>query len=457
MNSKRPIKDEGSYEGRHVLVLGLARSGRAAVRLLLDASARVTGLDENEGMDPPADLEGARLRLGAFDDGLLGEIDEVVVSPGIAADHPFVLAARAKGVPIISELELGSRFARGRMIAVTGTNGKSTTVSMIGRILEACGTGAIVAGNVGVPFCSVARELDHDGIYVLEVSSFQLETIQDFHPVSAGILNLTPDHLDRYESVDDYYRTKERIIANCGPGDTLFYNARDERCADIARRFKGRLAPFSSGPALEYGVYVENDEIVRASADARDVLLRKGDLGVVGLHNVENALAAVAALSSLEIPAPAIAEALAGFTGLPHRMEEIARIDSVTYYNDSKATNVEATVMSLKELGNDVVLIAGGYDKGGDFTKLLAVAGGIRAVVTIGKAAPLIEAAVGTSLSVTRAASMQEAVERARELSEPDDLIVLSPACASFDMYTDFEHRGDDFRNCVKALEGVKK
>ncbi len=457
MNSKRSIHEEGSYEGRNVLVLGLARSGCAAVRLLLDASARVTGADENDGLDLRADLEGAETRLGAFDDALLDGIDEVVVSPGIAADHAFVLAARAKGVPVVSELELGSRFARGRMVAVTGTNGKSTTVSMIGRILEACGTRAIVAGNVGVPFCSVARELDNDGIYVLEASSFQLETIADFHPVSAGILNLTPDHLDRYESVDDYFRAKERIIVNCGADDTFFYNARDERCAEIARRFNGHLAPFSSGPPLEYGVYVENDEIVRASADTREVLLRKGDLGVVGLHNVENALAAVAALSPLEIPASAIAEALAGFTGLPHRMEEVARIDRVTYYNDSKATNVEATVMSLKELGAKVVLIAGGYDKGGDFTKLLAVAGGIGAVVTIGKAAPLIEEAVGKSLSVTRAASMQEAVEKARELSRPGDLIVLSPACASFDMYRDFEHRGDDFRNCVKALEGVKK
>lgn len=455
MKSKQSHGEGGSYGGKNVLVLGLARSGTAAVRLLLDAGSVVKGADENEGLVLSQDLEGVAVHLGSFDDALLEGIEEVVVSPGIPADHGFMRSAVRRGIPVVSELELGFRFARARVIAVTGTNGKSTTVTMIGEILKAQGMRAIVAGNVGVPFCSVARDLGTDGVYVLETSSFQLEAIRDFHPVSAGILNLTPDHLDRYRVVDDYFRAKERIIENCGSHDTFFYNARDERCAAIASRFGGRLVPFSSNGPVEGGVYVQNDEIVRAAGTESEKLLRKDDLGVVGLHNVENALAAVAALAAFDISVRSVQEALSSFTGLPHRMEAVASIDGVTYYNDSKATNVEATVMSLSDLGAATILIAGGYDKGADFTKLLAVVDSIKAIVTIGEAASLIENAVRPRIPVIRAASMQDAVEIARTLAEQGELVVLSPACASFDMFRDFEHRGDVFRDCVKTLERV--
>jgi UDP-N-acetylmuramoylalanine--D-glutamate ligase len=439
-------------EGKNVLVLGLARSGSAAARLLREEGASVIGADENPSVGIPGDLVDLPVRLGAFDEDLLRRCDEIVVSPGVPAEHPFLLAAVRRGVPVTSELEIGWRCAEAAVIAVTGTNGKSTTVSMIGEMLGAAGISSIVAGNVGVPFCSVARDLGPEGIYVLEVSSFQLETTTHFRPSVAGLLNLTPDHLDRYATVDAYYRAKERIVENCGPGDTFFYNAEDRRCVGVAGGFGGTCVPFSSRREVDGGVYLDSGRIVRVRDGETEYVMERAELNVVGLHNVENALAAIAALSPLEVTAESCHSALSRFSGLPHRMEEVARVSDVTFYNDSKATNVEATVMSLAGLDREVILIAGGHDKGGDFKKLLPVLTGVRAVVLIGEAAPLIERAIGPCVHVERASSMEEAVRTAFRISRAGQLVILSPACASFDMFDNFEHRGEVFRECVRRL-----
>jgi len=447
------MKRRIEYKGTRVLVLGLARSGVAAMRLLRDEGAEVIGADENAAVEIPSELAGADLHRGAFDERLLDGVDEIVVSPGIAIDHPLMISARARGITLASELEVASRFARARLIGVTGTNGKSTTVTMIGELLKAAGHRAIVCGNVGLPFSSVVKDLGPKDFFVLEISSFQLETIAAFHPEVAGILNLTPDHLDRYHDVEDYYRYKERIVENCGAADTFFYNALDRRCAAIARRFAGTSIPFSSAGPVEGGVYLdENARLVRECAGKREIFLERGELGVIGIHNVENALAAVAALAPYDVSASVCRKALSEFKGLPHRMEKVAVVRGVAYYNDSKGTNVEATMMSLKGLDRPTVLIAGGHDKGGDFTKLIPVLSRVKAIVTIGEAAPLIEEALGSVVPIARAATMQDAVETASRTAQAGELVLLSPACASFDMFRNFEHRGEVFAECVKAL-----
>jgi UDP-N-acetylmuramoylalanine--D-glutamate ligase len=440
------------YAGRRILVLGLARSGIAALRLLRACGSEPFGADENAAVTLPADLDGVPVRLGRFDTGLLDGCDEVILSPGVALRHPFVTEARERGISVISELELGYRFIRAGVIAVTGTNGKSTTVSMVGAILEAAGYRAIVAGNVGLPLTSVVGELDEGGYFVLEVSSFQLEAISSFRPRVAVLLNMTPDHLDRYESVDEYYDAKVRIVRNCTADDLFVFNAADPRCAGVAEAFPGRSVSFSSRGPVGEGAYLDGDRLVRCHDGGVEEVITRDELGVIGLHNIENALAAVAALRNVDVPAEFCRTALSAFKGLPHRMEPVETVDGITYYNDSKATNVEATVMSLKGLEHPVVLIAGGYDKGGDFTKLLSVIDRIKAVVTIGEAGSLIEEAVASRVPVARAASMQEAVEIAGRTAEHGQLVILSPACASFDMFENYEHRGDVFKACVKGL-----
>jgi len=441
------------YRGKRVLVLGLAKSGLGAIRLLAKAGARVTGADENAAIALPSDLAGIAMKLGPFSPGLLDGQDEVIVSPGVAIDSLVMLEAARRAVPLASELELGARFATARLIAVTGSNGKSTTVTMIGEILAAAGRRVIVAGNVGLPLTSVVDDLGAGDVFVLEVSSFQLETITTFHPEAAGILNLTPDHLDRYHDVEDYYRFKERIVENCGAGDLFFYNDCDRRCVSVAERFPGRRVPFSSAGPVAGGVYLEGEQLVRATGGAPEVFLERGELGVVGLHNVENALAAVAALASFGVSAYDCRRALAAFRGLPHRMEKVGVVRGVAYYNDSKGTNVEATMMTLRGLDRPAVLIAGGHDKGGDFTKLRSVLGNVKAIITIGEAAPLIEEALASAVPIARAGTMRDAVELAARTAEAGQLVVLSPACASFDMFRNFEHRGEVFKECVKDLE----
>ena len=443
---------EGSLKGSKVLVLGLARSGAAAVRLLRAEGAAVVAADENGAVVPPDGMSDLAVELGPFDQRMLEGCREVIVSPGVRIDHPFLTETFRRGIPVTSELELGWRYVRGSVIAVTGTNGKSTTVSMIGEILRQFGVPVIVAGNVGLPLCDVARDLDEGGVYVLEVSSFQLETITRFRAGVSGLLNLTPDHLDRYESVEEYYRAKERIVENCRSEDTLFYNAADVRCTAIAERFAGRCVPFSSHGPVDGGVYLDGDRIVRSRGGKLEGVMMRGELGTVGLHNVENALAAVSAVTKIDVPAEVCRRALARFRGLPHRMEEVARVVGVSFFNDSKATNVEATAMSLAGLEGEVILIAGGRDKGGNFTKLLPVLSNVVSVVAIGEAAPLIEKALAGHVRVERAGTMEEAVEAAYGAARPGTLVVLSPACASFDMFDNFEHRGEVFTECVRRL-----
>ena len=444
------------YKGRHILVFGLARSGFAAARLLLEAGAVVCGADEDEKVEIPPDLTALETHLGHFRGELIDDIDEIIISPGIPDDHPVFAAASARSIAVIGELELAYRFARAPVIAVTGTNGKSTTVEMIGEMLREDGRDAVVAGNTGTPFSSVIGKTDKNGFFVIEASSFQLETIDRVHSVSAGILNLTPDHLDRYKSLDDYYGAKERMLDNLAPDDHFFYNADDPLCVGAAERVEAIMVPFSSSGRVPGGVYLDGEHLIRESVDGtEEIICDRSEMRVIGIHNVENALAAIAAVTPFRVTADSCRRALAAFGGLPHRMELVAESSGVSFFNDSKATNVEAAVKSLKGLESPVVLIAGGHDKGGDFSKFLEVSGVVRSIVPIGEAAGLIEKTVGERIPCTRAGSMEEAVMTAAAAAEKGWLVVLSPACASFDMYDNFEHRGRVFRESVSGI--VKK
>jgi len=438
-----------NYEGRKVLVLGLARSGISAMKLLADAGAVVTGADENPALEVPEDVDRSMIVLGEFDDSLLDSCSEIILSPGIPKEHGFVSKAVRRGIPVLGELELGYRFAEARLVAVTGTNGKSTTVNMIAHILDEAGMETVAAGNVGVPLTSVARKIGPHGIIVVEVSSFQLETISTFRAGVSGILNLTPDHLDRYDSLDEYYEAKARIVENAVEDDFLFYNAEDVRTLRIAKTFPGRTFPFSSSSVLDEGAYFDGERLVLSTEEGSEAFMSTDELKVVGIHNIENALAAVAAVHPFGISLDVCRKALATFKGLPHRMELVAEIDGVAYYNDSKATNVEAALMSLKGIDRPVVLIAGGKDKGGNFGKLLEAADRLKAVITIGEAASLIEEAIGNAIPTARADTMHDAVEKAAKTAERGDIVLLSPACASFDMFKNFEHRGEVFSSCV--------
>ncbi len=339
------------YRGRHILVFGLARSGFGAARLLLEAGAVVCGSDEDENVEIPPDLTALETHMGHFRDELVDDIEEIVVSPGISGDHPVFAAASARSIAVIGELELAYRFARAPVIAVTGTNGKSTTVEMIGEMLGEGGRDAIVAGNTGTPFSSVVGEMDENGLFVIEVSSFQLETIDRFHPACAGILNLTPDHLDRYRSLEEYYGAKERMLDNLAPDDRFFYNADDPLCVEAAERTEAVMVPFSSSGRVSGGVYLDGEHLIRESADGtEEIVCDSGEMKVLGIHNVENALAAIAAVTPFGVTADSCRRALAAFGGLPHRMELVAESGGVSFYNDSKATNVEAAVKSQKGL-----------------------------------------------------------------------------------------------------------
>ncbi len=443
------------YRNSRFLVLGLARSGIAAAKLLMKEGAEVTGADEKGDIHLPEEMEGMEIKLAPFDNSLLDGCEQVILSPGIPLSRPIIKEAESRAIPVISELELGFRFARGEIIAITGTNGKSTTVSMIESVLKAGGFKAVAAGNIGKPLCSVAASAGAETILVLEASSFQLESISDFKPRVAGILNMTPDHLDRYDSVEDYYRAKERIFMNCGTESSFVYNAADPRCSGAAREFPGRLIPFSSSVPLSSGVALRDGKIVIVeNGEVAEEIIDLPELKVVGIHNAENSMAAVAAAREFGVSGKACGEALSGFSGLKHRMELVRRLDGVDYYNDSKATNVEGTVMSLKGMPVPVNLIAGGLDKGSDYTKLLSVSGIIRNIVLIGEAAELIERAVKGRIPVRHAADIPEAVKACRRMSEPGMAVVLSPACASFDMFRDFRERGETFTEAVRQLEG---
>ena len=432
--------------GQRVVVVGLKKSGIAAAQLCLAEGARVVGTDRapRESLDPEVFGLGIEIVAGGHDGVDFAAADLIVVSPGVPA-LPEIEAAERRGVEVIGELELGCRRLRAPIIAVGGTNGKSTTTTLAGVLAKAAGKKTFVGGNLGTPV-SVAVGQDFD-LAVLEVSSFQLERAPSFRPRVSILLNISEDHLDRYPDLAAYAAAKSNAFVNQSPDDVAIVPANDELCETQARRGRGRLVRFGEGGeyAIDAGAIVERGSGERFElAEAR----------LFGRHNHENAAAAIAAVRALGIPPEAVRRGLANFTPLPHRMALSGEVSAVRFYDDSKGTNVGASVTALLGLSEPRgVLIAGGRDKLGSYAPLVqALAKKGRALVVIGEAAERIAEAVGDTLPVARATDMDDAVRRAYALARPGDAVLLSPACASFDMFKSYADRGQQFARAVERL-----
>jgi len=450
-------------EIRAAAVFGLARSGRAAVAALAERGVAVTGTDAKDAAeigDLPA-LDGVRWELGGHPLSLLDGVDLVVVSPGIPLTLPVFDAARARAIPVVSEVELASRLLPGVVVGITGTNGKSTTTALAAALLRAAGHAAIACGNYGTPWISFATKAGANGngsapkTWVVELSSFQLEGIRRFAPDVAVHLNLTPDHLDRYRSMDDYGAAKARIFENQREAQVAVLNADDALVTRIrprARRFE-----FSRGAQPALGAWLKDDLFVAdVNGKGPRVIAKRSDLALPGAHNVENALAALAATLPLGVTPESAVETFRGFRGLPHRTVLVRTLGGVTWWNDSKGTNVDATLKSLEGFDDARVhLILGGKDKGDDFGRLAPLAAKkTRTILAIGKAAPAVAKALAAvpGVDVVLAGTLERAVEEAARRAGAGDAVLLSPACASFDQFRNFEHRGDVFEDLVRAL-----
>jgi UDP-N-acetylmuramoylalanine--D-glutamate ligase len=433
------------------LVIGAGKSGVASANFLVARGEDVVLNDSAKAPSLPVSLdERVERAFGRDDVELLEDVKEVVVSPGVPLTIPLIREAALNGIPIIGEIELASRYLQGTVIAITGSNGKSTTTALIGEILRVAGRQPIVAGNIGEPLIS-SLDLEHSRTYVLELSSFQLETVDRFHANVALLLNITPDHMDRYPGFDDYAAAKYRIFRNQESGDTAIVNANDRR--EMIRDERVRNWRFSSTKRIEEGAWLDGEELVMSlGGDERRI--PRASLKLQGQANAENALAAWLAARAVGIDDMDVQIAFGTFAGLPHRMVLVRDLDGVKWINDSKGTNVDATLKSLEGFDSStVILILGGKDKAGEFERMRElVAEKARTVLTIGKAADRISEALQGTSEIVPAENMNNAVKWAREHAKPGDTVLLSPACASFDQYRNFEHRGQHFEELVRAL-----
>jgi UDP-N-acetylmuramoylalanine--D-glutamate ligase len=446
-----------SLAGRRVTVVGLAKSGIAAARLLHEAGAVVTAADAKpiEALGREA---GALRDLGVRFVTGVPEADAaalIVVSPGVPLDSPQLAPARARGVPVIGELELGWRAMEADTIAITGTNGKTTTTALTGALLAEQPRPVLVGGNIGTPLAAHALGFPVDGLVVAEVSSFQLETIETFQPRVAAVLNITPDHLDRHGSLAAYVAAKARIFLIQTAADCAVLNADDEPTAALAARTRAHVLWFSRRRALAHGVFVRDGRVAAKLNGHVEEIVPLAEITLRGQHNVENVLAATACALWLGLPAAAIRRAVGRFRAVEHRIEFVRDLRGVQFYNDSKGTNVDSSIKALESFPERVVLIAGGKGKGQDFGPLAAAARGrVGHVVTIGEDGPKIAAAMSAAgIPSSAAPTMAAAITAALTNAQPGDVVLLSPACASFDMFNNYEHRGDVFKKLVGVLE----
>lgn len=449
-----------AFRGRRVLVVGLGRSGVGAATVLAPVAGTVVGCDEKplEELDAGAAAlagAGVELRPGEQGPALLEDMDLVVRSPGVPWEAPLIVAARERGLEVIGELELAYRLlVTDRVVAVTGSNGKSTTTALVGEMFRRAGEEVVVAGNIGVALTAVVADLEPTAAVVAEVSSFQLEDAVTFRPRVAVLLNLAPDHLDRHGSPAAYYGMKWRLFENQRREDYAVLNADDESSANRDQLGASVLLfGRSAGPGP--GVWVATDDVVYDVRGRRGTLMPVRDIRLPGPHNLSNAMAGACAALAMAVPAAAVAEALRDFEGLPHRLEFAGEVRGVRYVNDSKATNVASALTALATFGEPIVLIAGGKSKGGDFKALAAAARDrVRVAILYGTARDELAAAFEGVVELERADTIKEAVAKAAALARPGDVVLLSPACTSWDQYRDFEERGDDFKRAVADLMG---
>jgi len=451
------------FSGKSIVIIGAGKTGMALARFFSARGARVTVSDRAPLAalgDPRRELQelGAALEAGGHGADTLAHADLVVLSPGVPHDLPALIEARRGGVPVVGEVELASGFIHEPVVAVTGTNGKTTTVTLIGEMLKASGRDVWVGGNIGRPLIEYVHRREARERLVLELSSFQLDTIERFRPRVAVLLNISADHLDRYDGLAAYAAAKARIFENQAAGDTAVVNAADSRAMAAAAGARGRLLTYMRGCWAqlpnEQGAVIEGRSLViRTAETGGEVRLDLSALALRGAHNQENAAAAALAALAAGAHPDGIRSALADFRGLPHRLQPAGTVDGVAYVNDSKATNVDAVLRALEAFERSVVLIMGGRYKGDDFGLLREpLARGARALIVMGEAAGRILEKLGGVVETRRAADMRAAVALARRLARPGDVVLLAPGCSSFDAYRDYRQRGDDFMQKVAEL-----
>jgi UDP-N-acetylmuramoylalanine--D-glutamate ligase len=462
MPARTPTSSAPDLHGTRVVVAGAARSGVALARFLLSRGARVTLSDKRQARDLGPDVaalgqEGAVFEFGRHDESTFTSADLVAVSPGVPLSIAPIAAARKAGVRVVAEVEVASWFLEGTLVGITGSNGKSTTTSLAGHILAHAGRKAVACGNLGTPLIEMVEDDSPDRLYVVELSSFQLEGIETFRPHVAVLLNLSPDHQDRYPDMPAYYAAKLRIFMNQSPSDHAILNQDDPEVQSRARGLAARRHHFSRGGAVTEGAYVRDGrEIVLVENGRPTGVMPLADVPLFGVHNLENVLAALLAARLCGATAAQGADGIRSFRGLPHRLEKVRDLDGVAWFNDSKATNVGAVAPSVRSFPGGIVLIMGGKDKGGAFADLEPlIRERVTTLILIGQAKEAIARQIGPVVPTLLVEGMDEAVPAARAAAQPGGVVLLAPGCASFDQYSGFEARGDHFRRLVNALGGA--
>jgi len=442
---------------KRVLVVGLGKSGVASALFLKAHGARVTVSDTKSGDELRNEIpvlldHGITVETGGHGERTFRGQDLIVVSPGVPVDAPLLVQARSLGEAVIGELELAAQFLPGPIVAITGSNGKTTTTTLTGEILAAAGMPVLVGGNIGTPAIALAERAKTDTVIVLEVSSFQLETIQTFRPKVAVVLNVTPDHLDRHRTLEVYVDAKARIFENQRGEDFAVLNADDPICTTMAARTRAQLFWFRRQKEVQQGAWLRDGKILfRNGSQQREVML-VSEIPLKGAHNLENVLAAVCASALMGCAPEKIRQTVMDFKAVEHRLEFVTTIRGVDYYNDSKATNVDATIKALESFPSHIHLILGGKDKGSDYTVLNdLLRQRVKRVYTIGAAATKIESQI-KGVEVVHAETLDNALRKANALAQPGDVVLLAPACASFDQFKSYEHRGQVFKEIVRGL-----
>jgi UDP-N-acetylmuramoylalanine--D-glutamate ligase len=447
-------------KGKRVLVVGLGKSGVASALFLESRGARVTVSDaKSEDQlrnEIPALLDrGITVETGKHGERTFRDQDLIVVSPGVPQDVPPLQHARRLGIPVIGEIELTARFLRGHIVAITGSNGKTTTTTLTGEVIASGGRQTLVGGNIGTPAITFVEHSSAETWVVLEISSFQLESIESFRPHISAILNVTPDHLDRHGSMENYVAAKRRIFENQTVEDYAILNADNSITRSMAEGLKPQVLWFSRLGEVERGAFVRDGKIFFRNGRLTEIL-PLSEIALKGAHNVENVLAAVAIGMAAGVEPAAIRRAVKDFRAVEHRLEYVDTLRGVQYFNDSKATNVDATIKALQSFPANIHLILGGKDKGSDYTELNPLlAERVKRVYTIGAAAAKIESQIGSTVPITSAQTLEAAVRKAADLAVEGDIVLLAPACASFDQFVSYEERGRIFKSLVQSLAAL--
>ncbi len=446
---------------KRVLVFGAGKSGISATRLLQRIGATVLLYDGNEDLnirilENKFDIS-PEIYAGTIPKDKLDQISLMIISPGIAIDHPFVKEVEEKGIPIWGEIELAYRYCKGKIIGITGTNGKTTTSSLVGEILNAFFKDVYVVGNIGYPFTDIVLETTDESVTVIEISSFQMETIHEFQPDISAILNITPDHLNRHHTMEKYINLKKSIAVNQNKSNLCILNYEDSHTREIGTELESRIMYFSSEHVLEYGLYLDGDDILYKKGDLIEQVCNVNELRVLGKHSYENVMVGVGIGLEMGVPMDVIRQTIISFNAVEHRIEYVDTIDGVSYYNDSKGTNPDASIKAVQAMKSPTILIGGGFDKGLVFDEwVTSFNGKVKTLVLMGETREMIADAARKQgfNNIIMVNDLKEAVRISAEKAEDGDVVLLSPACASWGMFENYEQRGRMFKEYVRELQG---